>query len=70
MPARLVSQQQRQLSEEYFYYEDNRSLTDSVNKKVNKLRKQGNKITELKLKLQGQDLLKSYLKTLDDHLIC
>ena len=70
MPGRLVSEQERQRSEEYFYYCDNYSLSDSLDKKVNKLRKENNKITELKLKLQGEDLLKNYLKTLNDHLIC
>ena len=59
MPGRLVSEQERQQSEEYFYYCDNHSLSDSLDKKVNKLRKENNKITELKLKLQGEDLLKN-----------
>ena len=70
MPGRLVSEQERQQSEEYFYYCDNRSLSDNLDKKEYKLIKEDNEITALKLKLQGEELFKNYLKTLDDHLIC
>ena len=55
MPGRLVSEQERQQSEEYFYYCDNRSLSDNFDKKLYKLIKEDNEITALKLKLQGED---------------